>query len=77
MRLLAFHAGNGLVSMVGTLLLLPVLVGGLRLHYALANLVAIAATGLLNFVLGDRVIFADGPWRTVNRTSHARATTNR
>ena len=56
-RLVAFHAGNGLVSMAGSLVLMPVFVGWLDLHYIVANLSTIAATGLFNFLLGDRVIF--------------------
>jgi len=56
-RCVAFHAGNGLVSMIGSLALMPLLVGSLGLHYVTANLAAIACTGVSNFVLGDRVIF--------------------
>ena len=56
-RLVAFHAGNGLVSMAGSLVLMPVFVAWLGLHYIVANLGIIAATGLFNFLLGDRVIF--------------------
>jgi putative flippase GtrA len=59
-RCAAFHAGNGLVSMLGSLALMPLLVGRLHVHYVLANLLAIACTGLLNFVLGDRMIFQRG-----------------
>jgi putative flippase GtrA len=57
LRCLAFHAGNGLVSMLGSLAIMPLLVGGLHLHYLTANLVAIATTGLLNFALSDRAVF--------------------
>jgi putative flippase GtrA len=60
LRCLLFHAGNGCVSLVGSLALLPLFVGGLHLHYLAANLLAIAATGLLNFVIGDRVVFTAG-----------------
>jgi dolichol-phosphate mannosyltransferase len=56
-RCVAFHAGNGLVSMLGNLALMPLLVGRLRLHYLAANLLAIACTGAVNFLLGDRVVF--------------------
>jgi putative flippase GtrA len=56
-RCLAFHAGNGCVSLLGSLALLPLLVGVLGLHYLVANLATIAATGLLNFVISDRLIF--------------------
>ncbi len=57
-RCLAFHAGNGCVSMLGSLALLPLLVGVVHLHYLAANLVTIAATGLLNFLVSDRLVFA-------------------
>jgi len=56
-RCAAFHAGNGLVSMLGSLALMPLFAGRLHIHYLLANLLAIACTGLVNFLLGDRVIF--------------------
>jgi len=56
-RCVAFHAGNGLVSMLGSLALMPIFVGTLGLHYVTANLMAIACTGLFNFLLGERLIF--------------------
>jgi putative flippase GtrA len=56
-RLVKFHIGNGLVSMIGSLALMPVFVSVLGLHYIPANLATIAATGLFNFLLGDRVVF--------------------
>jgi putative flippase GtrA len=56
-RCIAFHAGNGLVSMLGSMVLMPVFVGGLHLHYLVANLAAVGCTGLLSFFLGDRLIF--------------------
>ena len=58
LRCLLFHAGNGCVSVVGSLALLPVLVGHFHVHYLAANLLTIGATGLLNFLLGDHVVFA-------------------
>jgi putative flippase GtrA len=57
-RCLAFHAGNGCVSLLGSLAVLPFFVGVLGLHYLVGNLAAIACTGLLNFVVGDRLVFA-------------------
>jgi putative flippase GtrA len=56
-RCLAFHAGNGCVSLVGSLALMPVFVAVLHLHYLLANLATIALTGLLNFLISDRLVF--------------------
>jgi putative flippase GtrA len=59
-RCVSFHAGNGLVSMLGSLALMPLFVGQLRIHYLIANLMAIACTGLINFLLGERLIFRRG-----------------
>ena len=59
-RCVAFHAGNGCVSLLGSLALLPLLVGVLHLHYLVANLATIAATGLLNFLISDRLVFPIG-----------------
>jgi len=56
-RLVAFHVGNGLVSMAGSLVLMPVFVGWLGHHYIVANLSTIAVTGVFNFLLGDRIVF--------------------
>jgi putative flippase GtrA len=56
-RCLAFHASNGLVSLLGAMVLMPVLVGGLGVHYLIANVVAVCCTGILNFLLGDRLVF--------------------
>ncbi len=56
-RCVAFHASNGLVSMLGAMALMPALVGWLGLHYLVANAAAVALTGALNFVLGDRLVF--------------------
>ena len=36
-RLTRFHLGNGLISLVGNVLLMRLLVGGLHLHYLIAN----------------------------------------
>ena len=57
--LAAFHLTNGLVSIVGNLLLMRLFVGQLRIPYFIANVVAIAMCGLANFALADRVAFAE------------------
>jgi dolichol-phosphate mannosyltransferase len=56
-RFVAFHAGSGLVSMIGTLAVMPALVGWIGLHYLAANLVAIGITSFGNFLLNDRLVF--------------------
>ena len=58
-RLLRFHLANGLVSVLSNLLWMYVLTGWLQVPPVPANLVAIGATALLNFALGDRWVFAE------------------
>jgi putative flippase GtrA len=56
-RLARFNLANGAVSILGNLTLMWLLVGQMRLNYFAANLVAIAACSLLNFLLSDRLVF--------------------
>jgi len=56
-RLLRFHAGNGAISILGNLLLMRLLVGGFGMEPLLANWIAIAACGLLNFAAGEWFVF--------------------
>ncbi len=56
--LAAFHLTNGLVSIVGNVLLMRLFVGKLRIPYFVGNILAIGMCGLANFVLADRVAFA-------------------
>jgi dolichol-phosphate mannosyltransferase len=56
-RLLGFHLTNGAVSLLGNALAVRWLVGDLRLPVIPANLIAITACWLFNFVLSDRVVF--------------------
>ena len=54
---LSFVAANGVVSYGGNVVIMIALVAGAGLPVLLANLIAIAACGLVNFWLGDRVVF--------------------
>ena len=56
-RLLRFNLSNGVISIVGNLLLMRVLVGQTHLRPILANLIAIAACSILNFIVSDRWVF--------------------
>ena len=56
-RLLRFHLGNGLLSIAVNLLLMRILVGRLHWPYLAANVAAIAAGSVINFFLGDRLVF--------------------
>jgi putative flippase GtrA len=56
-RLGRFHLTNGVLSIAGNLLLMRLLVGCFGMHYAAANLLAIAACSVLNFFAGDRLVF--------------------
>jgi putative flippase GtrA len=60
-RMLGFHAGNGAVSLIGNLALMAWLAGALHLPTLLANGVSIVVCSVVNFVLGDRLIFRAGP----------------
>ena len=57
-RLFRFHLANGLISLLSNLVWMRALTGWLEIPPIPANLVAITATALLNFVLGDRWVFA-------------------
>jgi len=56
-RLIRFHIANGLISIGGNLILVWLFVSQLRLHYFLANLIAIGACSIMNFFASDRLVF--------------------
>lgn len=56
-RLLRFHLANGLISIAGNLLFMRLLAGSAGLHYLPANLLSIAMCGILNFLVGDFLVF--------------------
>jgi len=57
-RLFRFHMANGLISIVGNLALMWLLVSRLHVHYLVANVTAIAACAILNFLASDRLVFS-------------------
>ena len=60
-RLVRFNASNGLISILGNLLLMRLLVGALGMQYFGGNLIAIAACSLVNFLLSDCFVFHAEP----------------
>ncbi len=56
-RLAKFNLTNGLVSLVGNLILMSLLVGRFGLPVAVAYLISIATCSTCNFFLADRVAF--------------------
>ena len=56
-RLLRFNLSTGAVSIAGNLLLMRLLVGQAHLRPMVANMIAIAACSVLNFVVSDRWVF--------------------
>jgi putative flippase GtrA len=56
-RLLRFHLANGLISIAGNLLFMRLLTGAAGLHFLPANLLSIAMCGILNFLVGDFLVF--------------------
>jgi putative flippase GtrA len=56
-RLVRFHVTNGLVSIVGNLLLMTLLTVYLRVHYLLANLISIGVCALVNLLVSHTWVF--------------------
>ena len=56
-RLAKFNITNGLLSLVGNLILMSLLVGPLGLPIAGASVLSVAACSICNFILGDRLVF--------------------
>jgi dolichol-phosphate mannosyltransferase len=59
-RLGRFHALNGLVSLVGNIVLMRLFVGTFGIPAIPANLMAVAACSLVNFFASDRLVFDSG-----------------
>ena len=57
LRLGRFHALNGLVSLVGNLLLMRLFVGTLAMPAVPANLLSVLACAAINYFGSDRVVF--------------------
>jgi putative flippase GtrA len=57
-RLLRFHLGNGLVSILSNVLMMRMLVGSLGLPYLPANVLAVAITSVANFLLSEYFVFS-------------------
>jgi putative flippase GtrA len=57
LRGLRFHLSNGAVSLFGNLALMHLLVGALGIPALLANIVAILACSIVNFLLGHCWVF--------------------
>jgi len=58
-RLLRFHVGNGLVSIVSNLVLMKLFVGSWGMKVMPANLLSIAITAVANFLIGEFFVFRD------------------
>jgi len=56
-RLWKFHLGNGVVSLLVNMVLMRFLVGSFGMNYLAANTLAIAAGGVVNFLVGERLVF--------------------
>lgn len=71
-RLIRFHASNGLVSIIGNILLMAVFAGKLRLPVFLANIFSIVICSITNFFLADRWVFAGQSDGALTRPSLSR-----
>ena len=59
-QLLRFHFSNGLVSILGNLVLMRILFQDANLPLLISNFIAILCCSIVNFFLGDEWVFADG-----------------
>ena len=57
LRLLRFHAGNGLISILGNVLLMRIFVGALHIPHYVATGMAIALCAVLNFAASEWFVF--------------------
>jgi putative flippase GtrA len=60
-RLWRFHALNGVVSLGGNVLLMRLLVGTFGMPPIVANVIAVLACSIVNYVAGDRMVFRTLP----------------
>lgn len=56
-RFVELNLSTGMISILGNLVLMKLLVEAARLDVLLANLVSVGACSLVNFAVGDRLIF--------------------
>ena len=56
-RLLRFNAGTALTSIGGNLVLMWVFASWFEIHYAIANVLAVMALSIANFLYCDRLVF--------------------
>ena len=56
-RLLRFNVSNGGFSLAGGAAIMALLVNALGVHYLVANLVAVLAISIANFLASDRFVF--------------------
>ncbi|MBI5084748.1 MAG: GtrA family protein [Acidobacteria bacterium] len=63
LRLLRFHLGNGLVSIVSNVLLMRLFAGALGWPLMISNGVSIVLTSVLNFLISEYWVFSRGASR--------------
>jgi putative flippase GtrA len=56
-RVLKFNITNGLISLVGNVVLMRLLVGSIGMQYLAANAITIGVCSIANFVISDRLVF--------------------
>lgn len=57
LRFFYFHLANGMVSLTGIVILVPIFVENLALDSRAANVLSIALCSVVNFLAGDRIVF--------------------
>jgi putative flippase GtrA len=62
-RLIRFHVTNGLISIVGNLVLMTLLTAYLGIHYLVANLISMGVCALVNLMVSHTWVFKPVPVR--------------
>ena len=59
-RFFRFHLTNGAISLVGGVLLMPMLIEMGQMHYLFANVLTVGICAFANFAAADRIVFRTG-----------------
>jgi putative flippase GtrA len=60
-RFLYFHMANGVISLIGNIVLMQFFVERLGVHYMPANLLSVAICSMLNFLAGNNLVYRHTP----------------
>jgi putative flippase GtrA len=72
-QFLEYNLSACLVTAIGNVMLTGIYVERLHVHYLVANLMAIVSVGVVNFLIGECLVFRPGPPEEKKEASVCRA----